>query len=192
MTTQIKLGRRGFAGAVLPLLAGACSSPEPNYFTIATRDGPVLPGGPRIVMVKDIGLASYLDRKEVVRSSEDYKLDIRANDWWGEPLGGLIGRVLVVELSQRLPNCKVYSEAGSITADYNASVGVNIQRLDADRAGSLILAAQVAVEFNRPRRLAARNFTISRPLGAPGTPALVAAISDALGELADGVATLLQ
>ena len=39
------------------------------------------------------------------------------------------------------------------------SLGVNIQRLDADKAGTLILLAQAAVEFNRPRRSAARTFT---------------------------------
>src|SRR6266850_1835296 len=103
------LGRRRFTGLALPLLAplalDACSSsPNPNYYSVAVRSGPTFPGGPKIVLLKDIGLASYLDRREIVRSSESYKLDIRANDWWGEPLGGLLGRVLAVELSQRLPN----------------------------------------------------------------------------------------
>ena len=38
-----------------------------------------------------------------------------ANAWWGEPVGAMLGRVLVIELSQRLPNSKVYSESGAIT-----------------------------------------------------------------------------
>jgi uncharacterized lipoprotein YmbA len=189
---QLSLGRRRFALG-LPLLAAACgASPDPNYYTVVPRNGPTLPGGPKIVLLKDIGLASYLDRREIVRSSEGYKLDIRANDWWGEPLGGMLGRVLVVELSQRLPGSTVYGETGAITADHNVVVGVNIQRLDADRAGSLILVAQVAAEFNRPRRMAARSFTFSKPLATQDTAGLVAAISDALGELADGIAVLLQ
>ena len=193
----MSLGRRRLAAyalpaIVLPALGGACSSPEPVLYTIAVRPGSTFPSGPKIVLLRDIGLASYLDRKEVVRSSEDYKLGVMANDWWGESLGSLLGRVLVVELSQRLPNSTIYSESGSITADYNATVGVNIQRLDTDKAGTLILLAQAAVEFNRPRRTAARTFTISKPLATPDTPGLVAAISDALGELADGIATLLQ
>ena len=189
---DLSLGRRRFALG-LPLIAAACgASPEPNYYTIVPRNGPTLPSGPKVVLLKDIGLASYLDRREIVRSSESYKLDIRANDWWGEPLAGLIGRVLVVELAQRLPSSSVYSESGAINVDPNAHVGVNIQRLDADKAGALVLIAQVAIEFNRPRRNAARNFTLSKPLPTPNIPGLVAAISDALGELADGIATLLQ
>ena len=151
------LGRRRFASLALPLLAAACASPDPVYYTVATRPGPTFPSGPKIVVLKDIGLASYLDRREIVRSSEGYKLDVMSNDWWGESLGGMLGRVLVVELSQRLPASTVYSESGAITVDANATVGVNLQRLDADKAGMLILLAQVAVEFNRPRRLASRR-----------------------------------
>ena len=188
----MSLGRRRFASLAVPLLAAACASPDPVYYTVATRPGATFPSGPKIVVLKDIGLASYLDRREIVRSSEGYKLDVMSNDWWGEALGGMLGRVLVVELSQRLPASTVYSESGAITVDANATVGVNLQRLDADRAGTLILLAQVAVEFNRPRRLASRTFTISKPMPTPSIPGLVAAISDAVGELADGIAALLQ
>jgi uncharacterized lipoprotein YmbA len=190
------LGRRRLSTLVLPLAAGmtaaACSSPDPRYYAIVVRTGPTAPGGPKVVRVKDIGLASYLDRREIVRSSEGYRLDVMSNDWWGEPLGSMLGRVLVQELSQRLPGSSVYGESGAINADENASVGVNIQRLDADRANMLILIAQVAVDFNRPRRTAARNFDIKRQMPTPDVPGLVAAISDAVGELADGIAALLQ
>src|SRR5215468_9054622 len=97
------LGRRHLTTLVLPLAAGmaaaACSSPDPRYYSIVIRSGPALPAGPKIVRVKDIGLASYLDRREIVRSSEGYRLDIMSNDWWGEPLGDMLGRVLVMELS---------------------------------------------------------------------------------------------
>ena len=175
-----------------PAAAAACSSPNPNYYSIVTRSGPTVTAGPKVVLVKDIGLASYLDRREIVRSSEGYRLDIMSNDWWGEPLGSMLSRVLVLELSQRLPGSSVYSENGAINADENASVGVNIQRLDADRANNLILIAQVAVDFNRQRRTAARDFNISKPMPTPDIPGLVAAISDAVGELADGIAALLR
>ncbi|MFO1082186.1 MAG: PqiC family protein [Reyranellaceae bacterium] len=173
-------------------LQAGCSSPDPHYYSIAVRPGPTGGTGPKVVRLKDIGLASYLDRREIVRSSEGYRLDVMANDWWGESLGSMLGRVLALELGQRLPGSSIYGENGAIHADENASVGINIQRLDGDKAGSLVLLAQVAVEFNRPRRSAARSFDIRRPLPRPDIPGLVAAISDAVGELADGIAALLQ
>ena len=187
------LGRRRLSALAVPAFVGACgASPDPVLYTVAVRPGPTFPGGPRVIQLRDIGLASYLDRKEIVRSSEDYKLGVMANSWWGESLGALLGRVLVVELSQRLPNSKVYSESGAINADPNAVLGINIQRLDTDSAGNLVLLAQAAVEFNRPRRSASRNFAMSRQPPTPDVTGQVAAISDAVGELADGVAALLQ
>ena len=41
------LGRRRFASLALPLLAASCSSPDPVYYTVATRPGPTFPSGPR-------------------------------------------------------------------------------------------------------------------------------------------------
>ncbi len=195
--TSTRLGRRQFGLLALPVLAApalqACgSSPEPVLYTLAVRPGPVLTRGPRIVQVRDVGLPGYLDRKEIVRSTDDLKLDVRANAWWGEPLGGMLGRTIVLELSQRLPGSQIYSESGSITMDPYATVGIDFQRFDADKAGTVILLAQVAIQFNRPTRTAARNFSISKPVPTADTPGHVAAMSDALGELSDGVATLLQ
>jgi uncharacterized protein len=62
-----RLGRRRFGLLALPVLAApalqACgSSPEPVLYTLAVRPGPVLPRGPRIVQVRDIGLPGYLYR----------------------------------------------------------------------------------------------------------------------------------
>jgi uncharacterized lipoprotein YmbA len=190
--TRMPISRRRFASLAVPVLVADCSSPNPNYYSVVTRTGPTVPDGPKIVLLRDIGLASYLDRREIVRSSEGYKLDVMSNDWWGEPLAGMLGRVLVLELSQRLPGSHVYGETGAISVDPNATVGVNIQRLDADRAGNLVLIAQVAVDFNRPQRMAAQSFTISRPLASSDMPGLVATVSDATGELADRIATMLQ
>jgi uncharacterized lipoprotein YmbA len=43
-----------------------------------------------------------------VRSSEDFRLDVSGNDWWGEPLDAMMGRVLTQELTQRLPGSTVF------------------------------------------------------------------------------------
>ncbi len=187
------LGRRSLVAFALPLAAAACSSsPEPVLYALQMKPGPVLPRGPKIVQVRDIALASYLDRKEIVRSSQDYKLAVMSNDWWGESLGPMLGRVVVMGLSQRLPSSQILLEGGAISADYNAVVGINIQRLDLDGAGNLQLLAQAGVEFNRPRRSASRTFQISRTPPAANVAGQVAAISEAIAELTDGVAQMLQ
>jgi len=186
------LSRRRLASLVLPAFAAACSSPEPVLYAIQMKPGPVLPAGPRVVQLRDIGLASYLDRREIVRSSADYRLGVMANDWWGEALGSMLSRVIILGLSQRLPNSSVYPEGGAISADPNAVLGVNIQRLDLDASGTLELLAQAGVQFNRPQRSLARSFRILKPPPTPNVAGQVAATSDAIAELTDGLANLLQ
>jgi uncharacterized lipoprotein YmbA len=188
----MSLGRRRLACLVLPALAAACSSsPDPVLYTLEVKPGPELPRSPPVVQLRDVGLPRYLDRREIVRSSADYRLGVAANDWWGEPLGAMLSRVLVLGLSQRLPSSSVYAEGGAISADPNAVLAVNLQRLEPDQAGNVELLAQAAVEFNRPRRAASRSFRILKPIAAPGVAGQVAATSDAVGELTDGLAALL-
>jgi uncharacterized protein len=187
------LSRRRLVCLALPALAAGCgASPDPVLYTLQMKPGPVLPGGPKIVQLRDIGLAGYLDRREIVRSSADYKLGVMSNDWWGEPLGPLLSRTIILGLSQRLPASRIYAEGGAITADPNAVLGVNIQRMDLDASGSLELIAQGAVEFNRPARSASRTFHIVKPPATNTVAGQVAATSEAIGELTDGLANLLQ
>jgi len=189
----MQLTRRRLA-LVLPAFAAACSSsPEPVLYTIPMRPGPVLQGGPKSVQLRDIGLASYLDRKEIVRSSADYKLGVMANDWWGEQLSSLLSRVIILGLGQRLPGSNVFAEGGAISPDANAVLGVNIQRLAMNAAGTLELLAQAAVEFERPRRpQVIRSFSINKPASSPNVEGQVAATTDAVAELTDGLAQMLH
>lgn len=184
--------RRALLAASLLGLAGCISRP-PELYTLAPMPGTPQPGGPRTVMLRGIGLARYLERPEIVLSSEDYRLDVRANAWWGEPLGAMISRILVQELSQRLPGTSIFPEGGAISAEGDVSVEVNIQRMDADRTGVIVLRAQIAVQA---RRTGARgdvaNFeTRVTPAGGDITSA-AAAMSLGLGQLADRIAGMLQ
>jgi hypothetical protein len=100
----------------------------------------------------------------------------------------MLSRVLVQELSQRLPSSTVFSENGAITATPDASVELNVQRFDEDHSGALVLLAQVAVTA---RATVTRNVRFSVPPPGPGTPGLVSAMSTAVGELADAIAAML-
>jgi hypothetical protein len=176
---------------MLWLLAGlpaACSSPNPALYTLAIVPGPTRPVAPRRVELREIALAHYLERSQIVRSSEDFRLDVLGNDWWGEPVDAMLSRVLVQELSQRLPSSTVFSENGAITATPDASVELNVQRFDEDHSGALVLLAQVAVTG---RATVTRNVRFSVLPPGPGTPGLVSAMSTAVGELADAIAAML-
>jgi uncharacterized lipoprotein YmbA len=173
------------------MLAACTTSPSPVLYTIAAVPGTAQGSGPRVVSLQRIGLTEYLQRLPIVRSSDGYKIDIRANDWWGEPLGAMLSRVLVDELGQRLPQSVVVSETGALTTSPDASVALNVQRLDQEASGALVLVAQASVDFRGKHAPSLRNFRITVPESGPDTPAEVAAISAAVGQLADGIAAML-
>jgi len=179
----------------LPLsaaLAACQSSPIPTLYTLAPVAGPVLTGGSRTIVVREIGNARYLERPNVVRSSEGYQLDVMPNDLWGEPVGSMITRIFVQELGQRLQGATVLAETGAIGISPDVLVEVNVLRFDSDHNNTVVLNAQYGV--TRPgsgKPPVARAADIHAPMPSAGTPGQVAGMSDALGQLADQVSRLV-
>jgi uncharacterized lipoprotein YmbA len=179
--------------AVLVLAAAftACSSPSPVLYTIAPVQGQVQTAAPKVIALQQISIARYLERSEIVRSSENYRLDVMANDWWGEPLGAMLSRVLIEELGQRLPQSTVVGETGAVSVSPDATIALNMQRLDEDASGNLVLQAQASVNFKGRPAPVLRNFRFVAVPPAPGIQGEVSAISTAVGQLADGLASIL-
>lgn len=169
----------------------ACSSPSPTLYTIAPVSGAGQHSAAKVILLQQIGLERYLERSQIVRSSEDYKLDVMPNDWWGEPLGAMLSRILVAELGQRLPDSVVISEIGAVSAPADATIALNVQRLDEDTTGAVVLQAQTSVAFKGRGAPVLRGFRFAVPPPSPGVPGEVAAISAAVGQLADGLAAML-
>ncbi len=187
------MSRRGVLGLALAGGVAACSSPEPAYYTLAAVPGVARPGGPAQVELHRVGLAGYLDRSEIVRASSAYSLRLNGSERWGEPFGDLVARILAEDLNVRLPGSSVFTSAGSITAEADATIEMDVQRFDADAAGQAVLLAQVAVSRGQARASAVtRVFRLTAQPATPKTTDLVAAMSAALGQLADGIATMLR
>jgi len=177
------------AGAALMT---ACGSPNPRLYTLAPVPGTPETGTPRIVVLNQIAIARYLDRPEIVRSSENYRLDVMANDVWGEPLAAMIRRVLAEDLSQRLPGTTFLNSTGAIAAKEEATVDINIERMDVGANQSLAFASQAAVTFANGRSEAPRAFQTSIPLGSNSIAEEVRAMSIALGQFADQITEMLR
>ena len=176
--------------ALLALAAvpAACASPNPTLYVLAPIQGTIHRGAPRIIELRAISIAHYLERSQIVRSSEDYRMDVLPNEWWGEPLDSMISRILIQEINQRLPGSTVYGDSGAISAPADATIEINLQRFDLNHEGAVFLAAQVAVEG---KASSSRGVTFTmRPADAT-TQALVAAMSATTGQLADTIAAML-
>jgi uncharacterized lipoprotein YmbA len=176
---------------VLCVMQAACSSPNPELYTIAPISGTERTVAPNVVVLQQIGLARYLERPQIVRSSENYRLDVMSNDMWGEPLAAMLGRILVTELGQRLPRSAVITETGAVSASPDATIALNVQRLDEDASGALVLQALASVTFKGKPAPILREFHFSVTPPSAGIPGEVAAISTAIGQLADGIAVMV-
>lgn len=180
------LGAAGIA-----TLSIGCSSPDPTLYTIAPAAGRVEVGGPPIILLDRIEIPRYLDRSQIVKSSENYRLDVKANDWWGEPLAAMLRRTLRQELAQRLPQSTVISESGAISATPDATIDLDLQRLDEDASGKVVLQAQAMVSLKNRKTPVLRSFQFNVPSSGPTSGEEVAAVSAAVGQLADGLAAML-
>lgn len=183
--------RRAALGVLLALLA-ACTSPTQELFTLAALPGTTGHIPARSVELRRIGLAGYLDRPEIVQSETDYRVHVASNQRWGEPLGGMLGRVFTEDLVERLPETAVFAEAGAISTTPDLVLEVDVQRFDADASGAVVLLAQVAVRRADARVPAhARTLRLSAVPASASTRDHVAAMSAVLAQLADAVVEML-
>ena len=141
-------------------LAGCSTSPNPSLYTIAPVRGTEQSSTPKVVVLQQIGIARYLDRTPIVRSSEGYRLDVMANDWWGEPLTAMLARVLVEELGQRMPQSTVLNEGGRLGQPDDHQL--NIQRWTAVATARCRFAAQASLSFRQRRRCCAASASLCR------------------------------
>jgi uncharacterized lipoprotein YmbA len=179
----------------VPLLFGLarCASPDPALYTLRAVNGSALGGGPIAIKIARPGLAGYLDRPEIVRDGSVSRLALNGGERWGEPLGDMVGRVLALDLAQRLPGSSVFTEAGTISVDPSATVELDIQRFDLDTSGAVVLMVQTAVEQGRSHDPAfTRSLRLTVPIPDTRTPEVVAAMSEALAQLADALAAMLR
>lgn len=185
------LPRRALGGLGLLLAPAACSSPEPDYHRLVAVPGAPARAAARVVELRRVGVPGYLDRSEIVRAGPGSRLEVLRNVRWGEPLGGMVSRVLAENLAQRLPGSTVLADAGAIRLAADATIETELQRFEADPSGAVELAAQVAFRFGPGRPGVARSFRFSVPVEGQGPPAMAAAMSGAVGRLADAIAAAL-
>jgi uncharacterized lipoprotein YmbA len=193
MTVHLPSRRQLMIGAgLMPLVAACAETAPPRFFTLAARPpatGSTSP--PRraatTVMVKSVEIAKYLDRPQIVRYADPYELRLFEFERWGEGMRDMVTRVMVENLSLRLPGGQVFAGSGPLTMHADTTVETEISRFDADPDGTVVLAAQWAVQRDGKRtRLQAKHIRV--PTSPSDIAQLVAAMSDALGQLGDQIA----
>ena len=177
----------------------SCASPGPAYYRLSAQAGPALPGRGRQVQLRRVGIPGYLDRPGLVRAREGGRLDVADVESWPEPFGDMVTRVLAENLALRLPGDSVAAEGGALRIPASILAEVQIQRFEAGPDGVVELLAQAAVRPRNQDAAASRTLRFRVPgadvsgTGAKGPDAagVVAAMDQALGQLADSLAGMI-
>jgi hypothetical protein len=179
--------------ALLPALGACSTTPAPQLYTLAPRPGTPDNRFAGSISVRKAELAKYLDRPEIVRYSDPYQLSMSEYVRWGEGLPDMVTRVLVEDLAQRLPRSQPYASSGPLSlASPTITIDVNIDKFEPDPSGAIVLLAQWVARGERSggERIRAEEIRVKTESNAPA--AQVAAMSDALGQLADRIASGLS
>lgn len=93
----------GFAG--LGALSSCASSPRVEYFALEPLrgQGPAIASAPLSIQLAQVHLPPTLDRKQMVRHTGSYALEVSDQHRWSAPLDEMIRRVLSQDLLDVLP-----------------------------------------------------------------------------------------
>jgi uncharacterized lipoprotein YmbA len=135
---------------------------------------------------------AYLDRNEVAVRVSPTELSYGLAERWAEPLAQNFTRVLVDDLGAALGSDRVAALTSStaITPDY--WIEVVVVRFEAGVDGSAQLTARWAVRDAARKVVRIRQSQHARQATAATTEGGVNALSAALGDLADEMATTLR
>jgi uncharacterized lipoprotein YmbA len=185
--------------ATLAMLVAGCALLEPRhdpsrFYTLSARDVRSAPafGVGLSIVVGPVTFPAYLDRNEVAVRVSPSELTYALTERWAEPLAQNFTRVLVEDLGDALGSERIaaLTSSAALTPDY--WIEVVVVRFEAGVDGSAQLTARWAVRNAARKVVRIRQSQHARQATAATTEGGVNALSAALGDLADEMATVLR
>ena len=178
--------------AALLGLAGCGGGPRTQFYTLVP-EGPAPHADPawhgRPLKVAQVELPADLDRASFVTLGPGPAVSVSDQDRWAAPLDELVRRTLTQDLRGRLGDAAVLAPADPVPPSGVRTVVLAVQRFSGDNAGQVVLAADWAVaNGNPPKPGPLHHVRIVEDAGSTQGGAVAAAMSRALGRLADEVA----
>jgi uncharacterized lipoprotein YmbA len=183
--------------AVFLVGTGCVSRPTPRVYVLGTPaeswSAPASPAGAPRVQVQRMLLPDYLDTTDLVLRSGAHQLTVSSTGRWGERLSLGLTDALAAALAARLSEDWVTLDQGN---DRTArQLRVQVTALDCWPDGHCVLAATWSVVRRNGGTLREEGRgTYDIPAAgadAVGDAAVVAAVAQAVGRLADGLTTVL-
>jgi len=186
-------------GILLMLLAG-CASTEPSrFYTLTPVPGSDAEAHSETVVqdvsvgVGPISMPDYLDRQQIVTTSNQNKIMLSEFDRWAGSLKDSFARVLSENLSVMLSTDRVFlfPWRGAITVDYH--IGVDVIQFDGELGGNTSLIARWGIFSPKEKKmLLIKKSSFTEPVNEKEYEALVAAQSRALMHLSRDMAAAIK
>jgi uncharacterized lipoprotein YmbA len=185
--------------AALAVLVGGCSLLSPRhdpsrFYTLAARQAgtSASPSASTLsVVVGPVTFPAYLDRNEVAVRVSPSELKYALTERWAEPLVQNFTRVLIENLGNALGTESVSGIANApATADY--TVEVVVVRFEGTADGRVEVTVRWAVRDRARKIVRIRQSQHDRQAAAATVEGGVNALSAALGDLADEIASVLR
>lgn len=173
---------------VLLALAGCGHSPPTHFYVLERLPGPPQPGlAGSPVQVNHVVLPEMLDRAYLVTQTSPTRVEVSDQDRWTGPLGDMIQETLAADLQSRLGGAVL--APGDPAPPGTRAIALTIQRFIGDPSGRVVLQADWSLLTGAPPRpRVVRHETIVVQANGTKTPDIVAAMSQALADLADRIA----
>jgi hypothetical protein len=167
-------------------MAAGCAEPSP--YVLMPVPGAMLTGAPMTVLIRGVMLSQIPRQPAIIGASLLPPPPTPATVWWAEPLSAMIARVLAQDLTQRLPGTRMIVALEPPFPASDTWIDLSVERFDTNRQGDVLVVAVVQVAG---LRLLTRSAWKQITPANGSAQALVAALSIALGALADHVAALV-
>ncbi len=153
--------------------------------------GPAVPGVP-VLCVGPVRLPGLLDQPQIVTRRGVEEIDRAEFDRWAEPLGESVPRILSENLAalRKTERVALFAWDPALSVEYQ--VVVDVMRFDGAMGGDVVLDARWRILATDGKELSVNRSVLTQPTGGTGYPAVVAAMSRALGALSREIAAALE
>lgn len=186
--------------AALAVLVGGCSLLSPRhdpsrFYTLAARPAGANAGSSTSslsVVVGPVTFPAYLDRNEVAVRVSPSELKYALTERWAEPLVQNFTRVLIENLGRALGSERVSGIVNATTPTPDYSIEVVVVRFEAGADGKAEATVRWAVRDKARKVVRIRQSQHDRLATGASVEGGVNALSAALGDLADEIASVLR
>ncbi|MHB8381350.1 MAG: PqiC family protein [Candidatus Binataceae bacterium] len=142
-----------------------------------------------VIGIGPIKLPDYLERQEIVTRAAPNRLVLSGTDRWAEGLDGNFTQVFAQDLGATLGTQRIIFFPWYQTTAIDYQVQVNVYRFESDGKGTITLTAHWQILNGAGKMLYVADSTFAATAASPGATSVVAAMSTALNDLAQEIAS---